>query len=57
MKRLVVAISGETGVIYGVRTLEKLSRLDVETHLVVTASAVQNLSIETGYTASDLRSF
>jgi flavin prenyltransferase len=56
MKRLVVAISGATGVIYGVRTLETLSRLDVETHLVVTDSAVRNLTIETKCTASDLKS-
>jgi len=56
MKRLVVAISGASGVIYGVRMLETLAGLDVETHLVITDSGIKNLSIETKYTMDDLRS-
>jgi len=56
MKRLVVAISGASGVIYGVRMLETLAGLGVETHLVITDSGVKNLSIETKYTIDDLRS-
>lgn len=34
--RLIVGISGATGTIYGVRLLERLRELDVETHLVLT---------------------
>ena len=56
MKSLVVGISGATGVIYGVRTLEALSACGVETHLVITQSGVKNLRIETDYTVDYLES-
>ena len=56
MKKIIVAISGASGIIYGVRTLEVLSKLDVETHLVITKSAERNLAIETRYTLSDIQS-
>lgn len=55
MKKIVVGITGASGVIYGVRTLEVLSRLAVETHLVISPSAVKNLDIETRYTMGDLQ--
>ncbi len=46
--RLVVGISGSSGVVYGVRMLEVLKGLDVfEVHLVLSSSAVQNLRYET----------
>jgi flavin prenyltransferase len=34
-KRLIVAITGATGAIYGVRVLERLRDAGVETHLVI----------------------
>ena len=46
-RRLVVGISGASGVIYGVRALEKLHELGVETHLVMTRSAQVTLAHET----------
>ena len=46
-QRLIVAITGATGVIYGVRLLEKLQATDIETHLVVTPSAEMTLAYET----------
>lgn len=55
MKKIVVGITGASGVIYGVRMLEVLSKLDVETHLVISPSAVRNLEIETKYTIEDLQ--
>ena len=47
MRKLVVGISGASGVIYGVRMLKTLRHSGVETHLVITRSAVKNLEIET----------
>jgi flavin prenyltransferase len=46
--RLVVAISGASGAVYGVRALEVLKELKVETHLVVTAAAQETVRLETG---------
>lgn len=56
MSKLVVAITGATGVIYGVRMLEVLSELNIETHLIVSQSAIKNLAIETQYTEEQLYS-
>lgn len=56
MKSLVVGISGATGVIYGVRTLEALAACGVETHLVITQSGMKNLKIETDYKVEYLES-
>jgi 4-hydroxy-3-polyprenylbenzoate decarboxylase len=46
-RRLVVGISGASGVIYGVRLLELLQPLPIETHLVVTRAAEVALAVET----------
>ena len=45
--RLVIGISGASGVIYGVRLLELLRELPVETHLVMTKEAEVALAHET----------
>ena len=46
--RLVVGLSGASGVIYGVRLLELLHAMpDVETHLIVSAAAKRTLAYET----------
>ena len=52
--RLVVGISGASGVVYGVRLLDALRELDVESHLVVTRAALLTLSQETDLTPDDL---
>src|ERR1700730_320875 len=46
-RRLIVGISGASGVIYGVRLLELLRPLPIETHLVVTRAAEVGLAVET----------
>ncbi len=56
MRRIIVGMSGATGIIYGVHMLRALQACGMETHLVVTQSAVKNLLIETDYTAADLES-
>ena len=53
-QRLVVGISGASGVIYGVRVLDALRELGVESHLVVTRAALLTLSQETDLTPDDL---
>jgi 4-hydroxy-3-polyprenylbenzoate decarboxylase len=45
--RLVVALTGATGIVYGVRLLQHLRRLGtVETHLVISAAGILNLKVE-----------
>lgn len=54
-RRLIVAITGATGAIYGVRMLERLRELgDIETHLVVSAAGVLNAHQELGLKRGDV---
>ena len=46
-ERLVVGISGASGVAYGIRLLEALAELKVESHLVVTKAAEMTIALET----------
>ncbi len=56
MKRLIVAITGASGAIYGVRTLQLLRETGgVEVHLVISPSAARTLLAETEYTIEDIR--
>ncbi len=48
-RRLIVGISGASGVIYGVRALEMLRDAGVETHLVMSRAAELTLACETDY--------
>ena len=53
--RLVVGISGASGVIYGVRLLQALKNLPVETHLVMTRTAEVTLAHETNLKVAEVR--
>jgi flavin prenyltransferase len=53
-KRIIVGISGASGVIYGVRFLEHLRKTAFESHLVVSKAAMLNLGIETGYAPEEV---
>jgi flavin prenyltransferase len=53
--RLIVGISGASGAIYGVRLLELLRPLAVETHLVMSRSAEVTLTLETGLKPAAVR--
>jgi len=53
--RLIVGISGASGVIYGVRLLQALEALPVETHLVMTRTAEVALAHETDFKVEDVR--
>jgi flavin prenyltransferase len=52
--RLVVGISGATGIAYGVRALELARKAGVQTHLVVTPAGQQTRAYETDLSARDL---
>lgn len=52
--RIVVGISGATGAIYGIRILEVLHYLDVETHLVITDAGKRTIELETGYKVEEV---
>jgi len=54
-QRLIVGISGASGVIYGVRILELLRGHDIETHLVMSKSAEMTLAYETDLKPKDVR--
>jgi len=54
-RRLVIGISGASGTIYGIRMLELLKKMDIETHLVMSKSAEMTLVYETGYKPKDVR--
>ena len=57
MKRLIVGISGASGVIYGIRMLEVLKTRDgVETHLMMSRFAKLNIEIETTHTSQYVES-
>ena len=53
--RLIVGISGASGVVYGARLLELLQPLAVETHLVMSRSAEVTMALETALKPADLR--
>ena len=51
--RLIVGISGASGAIFGIRLLEVLSKMaQIETHLVLTEPAKQNIGLETSWTVA-----
>jgi len=55
-KRIVIGISGASGVIYGVRILSLLQEKDFETHLIISESGRKNIGIETSYNATEVES-
>jgi polyprenyl P-hydroxybenzoate/phenylacrylic acid decarboxylase-like protein len=54
--RLVIGISGASGVIYGIRLLQVLRDLNVETHLIMTNAAKETIRLETDYQISEVES-
>jgi 4-hydroxy-3-polyprenylbenzoate decarboxylase len=54
-QRIIIGISGATGVIYGVRLLQVLKELNVETHLVVSKPGDMTRAYETEISISELR--
>jgi 4-hydroxy-3-polyprenylbenzoate decarboxylase len=53
-KRIVIGISGASGVTYGVRMLELLKETDFETHLIISDAGKLNIEIETRYKPAEV---
>lgn len=54
-RRMIVGISGATGIIFGLRILEELRRLDIETRLVMSKPGERTLACETDRKVRDVR--
>ncbi|MDG2176678.1 MAG: UbiX family flavin prenyltransferase [Gammaproteobacteria bacterium] len=54
LPRIIVGISGASGIIYGIEALKMLRKLDIETHLVVSKSAMVTLSQESALKSGEL---
>jgi 4-hydroxy-3-polyprenylbenzoate decarboxylase len=53
---LIVGISGATGAIYGIRLLQVLADMkDIETHLIISPVAAENIQLETEYTLKEVK--
>ncbi|MBW1816800.1 MAG: 3-octaprenyl-4-hydroxybenzoate carboxy-lyase, partial [Deltaproteobacteria bacterium] len=53
-KRIVIGISGASGVIYGIRMLQRLQDKEFETRLVISEAGRTNIEIETDLKSSDV---
>ena len=54
MKKIIVGISGASGVIYGIRLLQVFKEAQIETHVVISEAAKKNILIETDYSIEDV---
>ena len=54
-KRLIIGISGASGIIYGIRLLQSLKDLDIETHLIMSSAAVKTCAFETTLSAKEIQ--
>jgi flavin prenyltransferase len=54
-RRMIVGISGATGIVFGLRILEVLRGLDIETHLVMSKPGERTLVYETDLKVRDVR--
>ena len=54
MKRIIIGITGASGAIYGIRLLELLRDMPIETHLVMSPSAQITIAQETAFTPAQV---
>jgi len=55
-KRLIIGITGASGVIYGIEMLKELTKQNLETHLIISDSGKKNITLETDYSVRDVES-
>ena len=49
MLKIIVGITGSTGAVYGIRMLEVLKTMGVETHLIISKWGAKCITVETGH--------
>jgi 4-hydroxy-3-polyprenylbenzoate decarboxylase len=54
-KRMIIAITGASGVIYGIHMLRALKKTPYETHLIISESGSRNIKIETGLNSDEIK--
>jgi len=54
--RLIVAITGSSGVIYGIKVMEALLKIKIETHLIISQWGERNIQIETDRSLESVKS-
>jgi len=54
-ERIIVAITGATGAIFGVRALERLREFDLETHVIISPWGAKTIEHETGRSVKEVR--
>ncbi len=54
-KRMIIAITGASGVIYGIRMLRALQKTSFEKHLIISEAGSRNIEIETGLSPDDIK--
>lgn len=55
-KRIIIGITGASGVIYGIEILKELTKKDLETHLIISEWGKKNIILETDYSIGDVES-
>jgi 4-hydroxy-3-polyprenylbenzoate decarboxylase len=55
MQRIIIGITGASGITYGIRALELLRDLNIETHLIMSKSAEITLGYESTIKISDVK--
>ena len=53
--KIVVGITGSSGVIYGIMLLRALEKFEIETHLVLSKWAEKNIEIETEENVNEIK--
>jgi 4-hydroxy-3-polyprenylbenzoate decarboxylase len=53
-ERIIIGITGASGVIYGIEILRELKKKDLEVHLIISESGKKNISLETDYSVGDV---
>jgi 4-hydroxy-3-polyprenylbenzoate decarboxylase len=56
VKKIVIGISGASGSIYGIRCLETLNKLQIESHVIISSSAEKTIEYETEYSVEQVKS-